>query len=155
MALTMKFAKSQKPAQPQKTAKADLIGGVGLFAGLNRREITRLATMVEELQVEAGRVLCREGNPGSEFFVIAEGRAEATLRDEHLAYLGAGAFFGELSLLDRGPRSATITAVTPMHLLVLDARSFLGLLAEHPAVARKVMRGLAERLRESEAAPTH
>lgn len=149
MALTMKSAKFQK------TAKADLIGGVGLFAGLNQREVTRLAAMVDELRVDAGHVLCREGKPGSEFFVIAEGRAEATLRHEHLAYLGAGAFFGEMSLLDRGPRSATVTAVTPMHLLVLDARSFLGLLAEHPAVARKVMRGLAERLRESEAAPTH
>ena len=138
-----------------KSAKAELIGGVGLFAGLNQREIARVASLVDELNVDPGHVMCREGKPGNEFFVIAAGRAEATLRGDHLAYLGPGAFFGEMSLLDRGPRSATVTATTPMHLLVLDARSFLGLLAEHPGVARKVMRGLAERLRESEAAPTH
>ncbi|HEV7885997.1 MAG TPA: cyclic nucleotide-binding domain-containing protein [Acidimicrobiales bacterium] len=138
-----------------KTAKNQLIGGVGLFTGLNQREVGRVAALVDEIRVEPGQVLCREGRPGSEFFVIAAGRAEATLRADHLAYLGPGAFFGEMSLLDRGPRSATVTATTPMHLLVLDARSFLGLLADHPAVARKVMRGLAERLRASEAAPTH
>jgi CRP/FNR family cyclic AMP-dependent transcriptional regulator len=138
-----------------KTGKTELIGGVGLFAGLNQKEVARVATLVDELEVEAGRVLCTEGRPGNEFFVIAAGRAEATLRGEHLAYLGAGAFFGEMSLIDRGPRSATVTATTPMHLFVLDGRSFLGLLADHPAVARKIMRGLAERLRESESAPTH
>jgi CRP-like cAMP-binding protein len=138
-----------------KSSKSELIGGVALFAGLNQREISRISALVDELQVEPGHVVCREGRPGAEFFVIATGRAEATLRGEHLAFLAPGAFFGEMSLLDRGPRSATVTATTPMHLLVLDARSFLGLLADHPAVARKVMRGLAERLRESEAAPTH
>ncbi|MDQ1445859.1 MAG: family transcriptional regulator, cyclic receptor protein [Acidimicrobiaceae bacterium] len=138
-----------------KSAKHDLIGGVALFAGLNQKEVARIAALVEELQVDTGEVLCHEGSPGREFFVIAAGRAEATLRGQHLAYLGPGAFFGEMSLLDRGPRSATVTAVTPLHLLVLDARSFVGLLADHPAVARKVMRGLAERLRESESAPTH
>jgi CRP-like cAMP-binding protein len=138
-----------------KSAKTMLLGGVALFGGLNQREIARIAALVDELKVEPGQVMCREGKPGTEFFVIASGRAEATLRGDHLAYLGPGAFFGEMSLLDRGPRSATVVAVTPMHLLVLDARSFLGLLAEHPAVARKVMRALAERLRESEAAPTH
>lgn len=138
-----------------KSAKVDLIGGVALFSGLNQREVARVASLVDELEVDAGHVLCTEGRPGGEFFVIASGRAEATLRGEHLAYLGAGAFFGEMSLLDHGPRSATVTAMTPMHLLVLDARSFLGLVSDHPGVARKVMRGLAERLRESESAPTH
>jgi CRP/FNR family cyclic AMP-dependent transcriptional regulator len=138
-----------------KSAKSELIGGVALFAGLNQREIARIASLVDELRVDPGDVLCVEGRTGNEFFVIASGRAEATLRGEHLAYLGPGAFFGEMSLLDRGPRSATITATTSMQLLVLDARSFLGLLSDHPAVARKVMRGLAERLRECEAAPTH
>lgn len=138
-----------------KSAKAQLIGGVSLFAGLNQREAVRVASLVDELHVDAGNVLCAEGRPGGEFFVVAAGRAEATLRGDHLAYLGPGAFFGEMSLLDHGPRSATVTAVTPMHLLVLDARSFLGLISEHPGVARKVMRALAERLRESESAPTH
>jgi CRP-like cAMP-binding protein len=138
-----------------KSAKADLIRGVGLFAGLSQRELGRIATLVDELRVDAGHVLCTEGRPGSEFFVIANGRAEATRHGEHLAFLGPGAFFGEMSLLDHGPRSATVTATTSMHLLVLDARAFLGLVADHPAVARKVMRGLAERLRESESAPTH
>lgn len=138
-----------------KSAKVDLIGGVALFAGLNQREVARIASLVDELDVPAGHVLCTEGKPGGEFFVIASGRVEATLRGDHLAYLGPGAFFGEMSLLDHGPRSATVTAVTPMHLLVLDARAFLGLVSDHPGVARKVMRGLAERLRESESAPTH
>lgn len=138
-----------------KSAKAELIGGVALFAGLSQREVARIAALVDELHVEAGEVLCTEGRAGSEFFVIATGKAEATKDGDHLAYLAPGAFFGEMSLLDHGPRSATVTALTPMHLLVLDARAFLGVVADHPGVARKVMRGLAERLRASESAPTH
>lgn len=138
-----------------KSAKVELIGGVALFGGLSQKEVARIAALVDELEVDSGAVLCTEGRPGSEFFVIAGGRAEATRDGEHLAYLAPGAFFGEMSLLDHGPRSATVTAVTPMHLLVLDARSFVSVVAEHPGVARKVMRGLAERLRASESAPTH
>lgn len=138
-----------------KSAKVELIGGVSLFAGLSQKEVARVAALVDELEVDSGAVLCTEGRPGAEFFVIASGRAEATREGEHLAYLASGAFFGEMSLLDHGPRSATVTAVTPMHLLVLDGRSFLSVVAEHPGVARKVMRGLAERLRASESAPTH
>ena len=101
------------------TSKAGLLGGVGLFAGLNQREIARITALVDEFKADAGHVLCREGKSGQEFFVIVEGQAEATLRGEHLAFLGPGAFFGEMSLLDRGPRSATVTATTPMHLLAI------------------------------------
>lgn len=146
---------SSSRSKASRATRTGLIGGVALFAGMNQRELGRIATLADEFHVEPGEVLCAEGRPGAEFFVIVDGRAEATRDGQHQVFLGPGAFFGELALLDHGPRSATVRAMTPMHLLVLDARAFLGLLADHPPVARKVTRGLAERLRQSESAPTH
>ncbi|HVL81664.1 MAG TPA: cyclic nucleotide-binding domain-containing protein, partial [Actinomycetota bacterium] len=104
------------------------------------------------VEVPAGTVLTREGSPGREAFVIAEGRASVTLDGRAMAELGPGAFFGEMALLDRGPRSATVEALTPMTLFVLDARSFSSLLAETPSVVRKMLQTVAVRLRAYESA---
>jgi CRP-like cAMP-binding protein len=138
-----------------KSSKIDLLKGVRLFAACNDKELGRIASLVDEIDVQPGRVLTEEGTPGGEFFVVADGKATATLRKKKLATLGPGAFFGEMSILDHGPRAATITAETPMHLLVLDPRGFVSLLDDVPSVARKIMRVLAERLREVEKAPSH
>jgi CRP-like cAMP-binding protein len=131
-----------------------LIKGVRLFSACNDKELGRIASLVDEVKVEAGRVLTKEGAAGGEAFIIAEGQATATLRKKKLATLTQGALFGEMSLLDHGPRAATITADTEMHLLVLDPRGFVSLLDEVPSVARKILRVLAERLREVEKAPS-
>jgi CRP-like cAMP-binding protein len=86
---------------------------------------------------------------------VAEGNATAKIRGKKIASYAPGDFFGEMALLDQGPRSATITADTPMKLYVLDSRSFATLIDKHPAVARKILRGLAGRLRKAEKAPHH
>jgi CRP-like cAMP-binding protein len=138
-----------------RSNKVKLLKSVRLFSACNDRELGRIASLVDEVKVEPGRVLTKEGAPGGEAFIIADGKATATLRKKKLGTLSEGALFGEMSLLDHGPRAATITAETPMHLLVLDPRSFVALLDEVPSVARKILRVLAERLREVEKAPTN
>jgi CRP/FNR family cyclic AMP-dependent transcriptional regulator len=140
-------------ARKGRTNKAELLRKVSLFSACSTKELARIAALADEADVEAGRVLTKEGLPGGEFFVISDGQATASLRGKKLATLKAGDFFGEMSLLDHGPRSATVKADTPMHLLVVDPRSFASLVDDVPSVARKIMRGLAERLRNSEKAP--
>jgi CRP-like cAMP-binding protein len=106
---------------------------------------------VDEIDVPEGRVLMRQGEPGWECFVIADGQAKATARGSGSASLGPGDVVGEMSLLDQGPRSATVTAKTEMHLLVLSSRSFSALIYQVPLVARRIMAALATRVREAEA----
>jgi CRP/FNR family transcriptional regulator, cyclic AMP receptor protein len=133
-----------------KNAKLELLGNVPLFSTCSQRDLRRIASMADEIHVPKGKVLTRQGEPGWECFIIAEGRAKATMRGRGTASLGPGSFFGEMSLLDQGPRSATVAAETDMHLLVLSSRSFSALIDDVPLVARRIMTGLAERLREAE-----
>ena len=121
-----------------------------LFAACSKRDLSRIARLAEQIDVPEGKVITRQGDSGWECFVIVEGTAKATMRGRRGTTLKAGDFFGEMSLLDQGPRTATITADTDMVLLVLGAREFSSLLDEVPLVARRIMRGLAERLREVE-----
>ena len=92
----------------------------------------------------------RQGDPGREAFVIADGRAKATIRGKMSATLGPGECFGEMALLHSAPRSATVTAESDMRLLVLGSRQFSELIESVPLVGRRVMGALAERLREAE-----
>ncbi len=94
----------------------------------------------------------REGEPGQECYVIAEGTAGVSIEGRPVASLGVGEMFGEMSLLDMGPRVATVTAESPVRLCVLNPREF-GTLLEVPSVGRKIVRELAARLRACEAAP--
>ena len=145
-----------KLRRKNKDAKLRLLSNISLFSACGKRDLSRIASLADELEVPAGKVLTRQGEPGWECFVVAEGRAKATMRGRRKASLGPGSFFGEMALLDQGPRSATVTAETDMHLLVLDSRSFSTLLEDVPSVTRKVMRGMAERLREAEpGTPAH
>jgi CRP/FNR family cyclic AMP-dependent transcriptional regulator len=103
-----------------------------LFEGLSKRELTELARRTEDMELDPGTVLCREGEIGQEFFVIGT--------------RGAGDFIGEIALLEDIERTATVTAKTPLHVLVLTRPAFQHLVNEHPAVESKVMRTLARRL---------
>jgi CRP/FNR family cyclic AMP-dependent transcriptional regulator len=123
---------------------------VGLFAGLNRRELAGIASLTTEIEVPAGRVLIRQGDPGREAFVIEKGTARASMRGRKSRKMGPGECFGELALLHSAPRSATVTAETDMHLLVLSSREFSTVLNDFPAVARKVLAAVSERLRGAE-----
>ena len=100
---------------------------------------------MDQIEVPEGKILAREGDPGWEFFVVCEGRAKATKGGRKIASFGPGSFFGEMSLLDEGLRSATVTAETDMQLLVLTYRSFSALIADNPSVSRKMLRGMAGR----------
>ena len=140
----------------RKDAKLELLAQVPLFRACNKRDLRRIASLVDEVDVSQGKVLTRQGQPGWEFFVIVDGEAKATMRGHRSAPLKRGAFFGEMSLLDGGPRSATVTAETDMRLLVLSSRSFSSLIDEVPSVGRRVLQVMAERLREAERArPAH
>jgi CRP/FNR family cyclic AMP-dependent transcriptional regulator len=121
-----------------------------LFSTCSKRDLARIAALTEQVEVPEGKVLTRQGDPGRECFVIADGYAKATVRGRRSVRLGPGSFFGEMALLDQGPRSATVTADTDMQLLVLGSRDFSSLLFQVPTVTRRIMAGLAERLRDAE-----
>jgi CRP/FNR family transcriptional regulator, cyclic AMP receptor protein len=133
-----------------KDAKVALLRGVDLFSACTKTELRRIAAAVDEVDCTEGKVLTREGDTGWECFVIAEGRATASARGRRVATLEPGSFFGEMSLLDGGTRSATVTAETDMHLLVMNGRAFSDVVEDIPPVAHKVLRTLAERLRNAE-----
>lgn len=135
--------------------KAELLRGVSLFSACSNRELARISSLADEIEVPEGRVLIRQGEPGREFFVIVDGRAKVSIRGKQTRTLDAGSAFGELSLFDQGPRSATVTALTDMQLLVLDSRSFSSLISEVPSVAGKIFKAMAQRLRVAESDAVH
>ena len=143
--------RTSRPGRRSKEAKIELLSNVPLFSACSKRDLRRIAALVDEIDVPEGKVLMRQGEPGWECFVIAAGEAKAAVRGSGTARLWPGDVVGEMSLLDGGPRSATVTARSDMHLLVLTSRNFSALIDEVPLVARKIMAGLAERVREVEA----
>ena len=126
---------------------------VPMFRACSIRELEQVARLADEIVVAAGEELVREGSRGAEFYVLAEGKAEVTRGSATLAMLGPGDFFGELSLLEPGPRNATVTMVSPGRVLVLAQRQFFTLLADQPAVTTKLLVGMARRLHEADARP--
>jgi CRP/FNR family transcriptional regulator, cyclic AMP receptor protein len=133
-----------------KDAKVELLSNVPLFSACTKRDLRRIAALVDEVDVPEGGVLMRQGEPGWECFVIAEGQAKATVRGHGSASLGPGDVVGEMSLLDGGSRSATVKANSDLHLLVLSSRSFSALIDDVPLVARRIMAALAGRVRDAE-----
>ena len=125
-----------------------------LFEGLSRKDLTTLARVSEDLEVEPGTVLCREGEIGQEFFVIVDGKVKVTRKGRRIATRGTGDFVGEIALLEEIPRTATVTADTPVRLFVLTRKDFRHLLDENPGVERKVLLALARRLAETSKDPT-
>ena len=140
------------PLWPSRSEKVKLLQRVALFEGLSSRQLAQVARLVDEVNVAAGKRLAMAGQTGRELFVIVEGRALARTARGRTVQLGPGQFFGEMSLLDGGPRSATVEASTPMRLLVIGYREFWQLLAESPLIAKQIMRVLSNRLREADAA---
>jgi len=143
------------PIRPKANTKVELLKQVPLLAACTNKELQKIASLCDDVEVEEGKVLAKEGAPGYEFFVIVDGTAKVTLRKRKLAELGSGSFFGEMSLLDHEPRSATVTAATPMRLLVLDSGSFHRFIRENPDVTVKILKGVAQRLRDVEKGPKY
>jgi CRP-like cAMP-binding protein len=109
-----------------------------------------LRSSLDEVRVPKGKVLVEEGRVGREFFLIVEGTAAVTRHGRKVATLQPSSYFGELSLLDRQPRSASVTCTTDMVLLVLAPREFNCLFETAPAIARKMLAAMATRLRETD-----
>jgi len=135
--------------------KIEMLSQVPLFRACTDKELKRIAAIAETVQIGEGEVLTKEGAPGREFYVIAEGKASVTLRGDELAKLGSGDFFGEMALLDESPRAATVTAITPMQAYVVASQDFTTLIEDVPIVARQILKGIAQRLREMEQAPSY
>jgi CRP-like cAMP-binding protein len=129
-----------------QNVKVEALKRAPLFEGLSRKELRKLAGATEDLSVDAGTVLCREGRLGREFFVIVDGEVEVTKGGKRIACRGAGEFFGEIALLTTTKRTATVTATTPLRCFILTRGDFRRVLDESPGVERKVMRALGERL---------
>lgn len=128
----------------------DHLAKVPLFAGLSRSDLEKVARAVNEITVESGRALVTEGETGHEAFIVVDGTATIARNAEEVATVGPGAVFGEMALIDRAPRNATVTAKTPLRVLVLGQREFTGLLDDSPAFARSIMAALAHRVREKD-----
>jgi len=127
--------------------KANALGRCPFFTGLSRKELLELAKVTEDLEVEEGKTLTREGQSGSEFFVIVDGEVSVTKDGSEIRTLGPGEFFGEIALLADTPRTATVTAKTPLRFFVLTRQAFRSLLAHQPELEEKVIKALDERLR--------
>jgi CRP-like cAMP-binding protein len=126
--------------------KIDLISNVPLFARLSRAELRELAMLADEIDLREGKEMTRQGLPGREFFVLLEGNADVRKNGRKINTLGPGDFFGEIALVSREPRTATVTATSPVRALVITDRSFRRLLEESPQVQTKVMEAMARRL---------
>jgi CRP/FNR family transcriptional regulator, cyclic AMP receptor protein len=134
--------------------KVEALKRAPLFANLSRKELVQVARLTDDAEVPDGKVLCREGDLGREFFVLVEGSVEVATKGRRVATLGAGDFVGEISLLEPTPRTATVTAKTPLRLFVLTPKDFRRMLDENPSVERKVLRALARRVLELSRDPT-
>jgi CRP/FNR family transcriptional regulator, cyclic AMP receptor protein len=134
--------------------KVEALKRAPLFEGLSRKELVQLARLTDDVEIPAGRVLCREGDRGREFFVLVEGKVDVARNGRGMAALGAGDFVGEISLLESTPRTATVTAQTPVRFFVLTPKDFQEMLDENPSVERKVLRALARRVLELSRDPT-
>ena len=128
-------------------ARREMLKSVPLFAECDDKQIDFIATQVDEVDFVQGRDLCREGAGGGEFFVIVSGTAEVRRQGRHLRELGPGDFFGEIALLDGGPRTATVTALSPMKCLVLSRGQFHNVIRQNALIAVSILQALGERLR--------
>ena len=123
---------------------------IWLFSTSSAKDLRTIRKALEEVTVPPGRLLCEQGTIGQEFFLIVDGQASVKRNNRKVATLGPGQYFGELALLDRRPRSASVTSDTDMTLLVLGQRQFNGILDSVPPLSRKLLSATATRLREAD-----
>ena len=130
----------------RKNRKLELIKSVPLFSGCSKKELERVAAIADEIDFPAGRQLIRQGAPGREFFILIEGAVEVTRDGKRISAMQPGDFFGEVALITKAPRTATVTTATPVDALVINAWDFEQLIVADSVIALKVMRAVVERL---------
>jgi len=133
-------------ARVRSGTKVDLIARVPLFAGLSKSELGQVASIADEIDLPANKVLIREGERGREFFVLLEGEAEVARKGRKLAIRRSGDFFGEIALVSSLPRTATVKTREPSRALVIRDVEFRALLRRTPAIAVKVLQAVADRI---------
>ena len=126
--------------------KIDLIKSVPLFSGASKSELAEIAAIADEVDLPAGKTLTTEGETGREFFVLIEGTADVTQGGRKIREMGPGDFFGEIALISKAPRTATVTTSSPVRALVITDRAFRQLLEHSPQIAVVALTALAERL---------
>lgn len=129
---------------------AEILSQVPLFSGLSRRHLKQIAEHADEVGFRAGEAVVEEDQPGGSFYVILEGEVRVVRGGKTIARMGPGEFFGEISLLDGGPRTATVLAETPVLAIRVFKRSFDKVVTQEPGVASKILAVVARRLREAE-----
>jgi CRP/FNR family transcriptional regulator, cyclic AMP receptor protein len=141
-------ARNGGPVTPSLEHTTQLLSQTSLFAGIDADGLARIAGRMTELDVPADRVIARQGEIGTGFFVIVSGNVRVVRDGETLAELGPGDFFGELSVLDGKPRNAQVVTTEPTTCLALASWEFEAVVREQPSVALAILRELAGRLRD-------
>jgi CRP-like cAMP-binding protein len=148
------YSEERGPPLIRKRHRPDSLGELDLFAACSRAELQRVEQLITPVHLPAGRVLMREGTIGHEFIVIAEGDAAVRVEGSvaPLAVIGPGGFVGEMALLNHEPRSATVTAITPLSIFVSSHREFDELLRAVPSISEKITSASQERRARNKAA---
>jgi CRP/FNR family transcriptional regulator, cyclic AMP receptor protein len=133
-----------------RSAQVNLLSGVALFAGLTKKEAGFVLQFMRDHDYPAGRVIVEEGETGGRFFLIVSGTVVVTRRGRRIRRLGPGDSFGDIALIDGGPRSATVAAETPVSTLSLAIWNFKATLLENPSITYKLLLALCRRLRDAE-----
>lgn len=134
----------------RSSQKMDLLKKVPMFGNLSQRHLREIGKHADQVKVEVGRVLAQQERKGWEFIFIVEGKARVEKDGKMIRQLSGGDFFGEISLIDGEPRTATVTAETDMSLLVVHKMSFDHLLDTIPGLQRKILISLCQYLRRAE-----
>jgi len=123
---------------------------VPLFAGLDKKHLSEISSLVTQIDIKQGKELTREGEHGNEFIIILEGEAEVKVGGTVVATRGPGDYFGEIALISNRPRTATVTATTPMKIEVIGRREFQTMLHDNPGIATELLGIAADRLAQNE-----
>jgi len=129
-----------------RDAKTKEIARVPLFGRCSKRELALIAGIADEIDLRSGKVLTKEGETGREFFVLLDGKVEVRRGGRKRDILESGDFLGEIALVSRSPRTATVTALTPLRVLVIRDQEFRALIERVPSIQTKVLEVLADRL---------
>jgi CRP-like cAMP-binding protein len=129
---------------------ADALADVPLFSGLSRRHLKHVAALTQEEEFDEGDVLTEEGDEGDTFYVLLQGEAKVERGGRRVARLIPGDFFGEIALIDSGPRTASVVAETPVLTLTIHRKRFQKMLEEDPSIVVQMLEELAKRLRNQQ-----
>ncbi len=133
--------------------RVETLRKVPLFSGCDEKQLSFIASRVEDLEFASGRRLCEQGRSGGDFFIVLSGTAEVRRNGKTIRSLRDGDFFGEIALLEHGPRTASVVATSPLRCLVLGPSQFRDVLHQDASIAVPVMHAMAERLRATAELP--